>query len=86
MRALRTLLLVALVGALGSCYYFDPGPGPAYTYGLPRSPGDSPSLGPNYGYGYGRSFSQGYSNYGDGCCYHGTDYGDLHHRHWGTRF
>lgn len=34
MRALRTVLLVAVMGSLGGCYYYGPGPGYGY-YGGP---------------------------------------------------
>ena len=39
MRALRTVLLLAMMGSLGGCYYYAPGPGygpgPGYYYGGP---------------------------------------------------
>jgi hypothetical protein len=46
MRALRTVLLLAVMGGLGGCYYYAPGPG--YGYGPPGYYYGGPSI--SFGY------------------------------------
>ena len=97
MRALRALSLLALVGTLAGCYYYDPGPG--YGYGPPPGPGygnaPPPSYGyapqPSYGYAsppsYGYAPSYGYGpSYGLSLGFYGGGYGCCYvggwHHHW----
>lgn len=83
--SLRTLVLVAFGAGLGGCYYYNPGPGPAHTYGLPPSPqsgtGDyDEPIAPNYGYDAGPSQSLGYGYYQGNPCYGGNAPSNVPHR------